>query len=306
EREVRVRVAAHFSFNSTKGRCPACDGLGATLVEMQFLSDLWLTCEECDGSRYAPEILEVRYRGRSIADVLAMSVEEALAFFEASPEIARILQTLADVGLGYMSLGQSSTTLSGGEAQRIKLASELWRADDGRSRRMLERSVVILDEPSTGLAASDVEHLARCLGRLARKGDAVVVIEHHTELLEICDRLVELGPEGGAAGGEIVAAGTPDELRANPRSITGPWLFKEPGGTALLPAAPARRPARARKAAPRRSPSAEKRSSARKGPASKGSASKGPVSKGPVSKRAAAKGSGAARAKSARKRGGDA
>jgi len=229
EARMRGYTHSHFSFNSTKGRCANCDGRGATLVEMQFLSDLWLTCEECDGARYGPEVLEVRYRGKTIADVLAMTVDEALEFFATSPEIARILRTLADVGLGYMALGQSSTTLSGGEAQRIKLASELWRADGSHARRSPERSVVVLDEPTTGLAATDVEHLARCLGRLARQGDAVVVIEHHTELLEICDRLVELGPGGGVDGGEVIARGTPRELSLDPASVTGPWLFRAPG-----------------------------------------------------------------------------
>ena len=223
ESRLKGFTSSHFSFNSTKGRCGACDGRGATLVEMQFLSDLWLTCEECDGRRYQPEVLEVRFRGRSIADVLEMSVAEAAAFFEAQPAVRRILQTLLDVGLGYMSLGQSSTTLSGGEAQRIKLASELWRA--GSRAGGLERSVIVLDEPSTGLAATDVEHLARVLGRLAREGNAVVIIEHHTELLEICDRLVELGPEGGEAGGQIIAEGSPRELASTRASVTGPWLF---------------------------------------------------------------------------------
>jgi excinuclease ABC subunit A len=265
--EARMRgfTSSHFSFNSTKGRCAACDGRGSTLVEMQFLSDLWLTCEECDGRRYQPEVLEVRYRGRSMADVLALSVEEALAFFGAQPAIRRILQTLADVGLGYMSLGQSSTTLSGGEAQRIKLASELWRAGTGGGR---ERSVIVLDEPSTGLAATDVEHLARCLGRLVRQGNAVVVIEHHTELLEICDRLVELGPEGGAAGGALIAQDTPRELARSTDSITGSWLFQRSAAKTVR-SAPSRRvrttagtkPASGKKAArkaPRRKKSATK------------------------------------------------
>ena len=248
--EARMRgfTPSNFSFNSTKGRCAGCDGRGATLVEMQFLSDLWLTCEECDGSRYQPEVLEVRYRGRSIADVLAMSVDEALDFFAAAPAIRRILSTLRDVGLGYMSLGQSSTTLSGGEAQRIKLAAELWRADSPSG--VAQRSVLVLDEPSTGLAATDVEHLARCLGRLVRRGNAVVVIEHHTELLEVCDRLVELGPEGGKAGGEIIATGTPAELAANAASITGRWLTTSDART-VRPSGRARGPA-GREAAPRR------------------------------------------------------
>ena len=243
--EARLKgfTSSHFSFNSTKGRCAACDGRGATLVEMQFLSDLWLTCEECDGRRYQPEILEVRFRGKSIADVLEMSVAEAAEFFEAQPAVRRILDTLLDVGLGYMSLGQSSTTLSGGEAQRIKLASELWRAGSRAGGR--ERSVIVLDEPSTGLAATDVEHLARVLGRLARQGNAVVVIEHHTELLEICDRLVELGPEGGEAGGEVIAEGTPVEIASTKGSVTGPWLFggrarRAEGGAGIVRRAPPR------------------------------------------------------------------
>ena len=218
--DARVRGfnASRFSFNSTQGRCPACDGRGATKVEMQFLADLWLLCEECDGKRYIPEVLEVRFRGHSIADVLALTVDEALELLQHQPKIAEVLRTLADVGLGYMQLGQSSTTLSGGEAQRVKLASELFRAETGA------RSVVILDEPSTGLAASDLTHLVRVLDRLARKGNAVIVIEHHTGLLSVCDRLVELGPGGGEAGGRCIAAGTPAELVADADSVTGPWL----------------------------------------------------------------------------------
>ncbi|MCP3915659.1 MAG: excinuclease ABC subunit UvrA [bacterium] len=214
---------SQFSFNGTKGRCPACDGRGAVLVEMQFLADLWLTCEECDGRRFQPEVLEVRFRGKSIADVLDMSVVEALEFLAHVPKAKEVLATLNDVGLGYMKLGQSSTTLSGGEAQRVKLAAELQRANE-RSR-----SIIVLDEPSTGLAATDVVHLARSLGRLARRGNAVVLIEHHTELLGVCQRLIELGPAGGAAGGKIIATGTPAELAADKGSITGPWLQLEGG-----------------------------------------------------------------------------
>jgi excinuclease ABC subunit A len=210
--------AGRFSFNGTKGRCPACDGRGSTLVEMQFLADLWLTCEECAGRRYMPEVLEIRFRGRSIADVLDMTVDEARAFFEHQPEIVAQLEGLASVGLGYLRLGQSSTTLSGGEAQRVKLAGELFET------RTTARSVIVLDEPSTGLAASDVVHLARVLQRLTREGNAVVLIEHHTGLLGICDRLVELGPEGGEGGGRIISQGTPAELAADPKSVTGPYL----------------------------------------------------------------------------------
>ncbi|MEX1023829.1 MAG: excinuclease ABC subunit UvrA [Planctomycetota bacterium] len=220
EARMRGYTRSHFSFNSKKGRCPACDGRGSVHVEMQFLADLWLPCEECEGRRYRPEILEVRYRNKSIADVLALSVEEAAAFLEHVPTAKRILATLLDVGLGYLPLDQSSTTLSSGEAQRIKLAAELTQA------RQAGGSVIVLDEPTTGLAKSDVVHLARVLRRLADRGDAVIVIEHHTDLLTACDRLVELGPAGGAAGGHVIAEGTPRQLAADPQSITGRWLFE--------------------------------------------------------------------------------
>ena len=240
EARMRGLTPSHFSFNGTKGRCPACDGRGAVLVEMQFLADLWLTCEECDGARYTPEILDVRYRGKSIADVLSLSVDEARSFFDAQPKLVQVLDTLADVGLGYLRLGQSSTTLSGGEAQRVKLASELMRTRDGT------RSVMILDEPSTGLAASDALYLARVLARLAKRGDAVVLIEHNVELLGVCDRLIELGPEGGEAGGRVIAQGTPGELRGDANSVTGAWLAPElVGGTARRGAGKTKRKTRA-------------------------------------------------------------
>jgi len=221
EARMRGYKASHFSFNSSRGRCPVCEGRGASKIEMQFLADLWLECEECDGKRYRPEILDVRYRGRSMADVLAMSVDEALEFFTDVPALARPLVTLSDVGLGYLGLGQSSTTLSAGEAQRIKLAGELSRAEGS------DRSIVILDEPTTGLSKSDVTYLYKVLRRLTERGDCVIVIEHHTDLLGACDHLVELGPAGGAAGGRIVARGTPDDLCASEDSITGPWLEEQ-------------------------------------------------------------------------------
>ncbi len=286
EARLKGYTTSNFSFNSTKGRCLACDGRGSTLVEMQFLSDLWLTCEECDGKRYQPEVLQVLFRGKSIADILAMSIEEAREFFDAQPGIKRILQTLIDVGLGYMSLGQSSTTLSGGEAQRIKLASELWRADSSAGAQ--QRSVVILDEPSTGLAATDVEDLARCLGRLARQGSAVVVIEHHVELLEVCDRLVELGPEGGARGGKVMMVGTPVELAKSKASITGPWLFNGPDGKRRIPKAGSAvlkpKPA-AKRAAPRKA--AAKKAAPKKSavPAAKKKAKKAPTRKKAAARR---------------------
>ncbi len=218
--DARVRGfgPAHFSFNGTRGRCPACEGKGATRVEMQFLADLWLPCEECDGRRYRPEVLEVRHRGKSIADVLDLSVDEALEFLAHQPRCRAVLESLRDVGLGYLPLGQSSTTLSGGEAQRVKLAAELLESRDGA------RSVLILDEPTTGLHACDVQHLVGVLDALTARGHAVVVVEHHTGLLGVCDRLVELGPGGGADGGRRIASGTPAELAADGASRTGPWL----------------------------------------------------------------------------------
>jgi excinuclease ABC subunit A len=215
---MRGFTASHFSYNSTKGRCPACDGRGATRVDMQFLADLWLTCEECNGKRYRPEVLEVRHRGYTVADILAMSVDEAAELLEHQPVASAILKTMQQVGLGYLALNQSSTTLSGGEAQRVKLAGELMRTSGAG------RSVVVLDEPTTGLHASDVERLVGVLLELKERGDAVIVIEHHVDLLRVCDELVELGPMGGSGGGRVIATGTPSDLMANDDSITGPWL----------------------------------------------------------------------------------
>jgi excinuclease ABC subunit A len=241
EARMRGYGPAHFSYNSTRGRCQACEGRGATKVEMQFLPDLWLVCEECDGRRYRPEVLDVLHRGRSVADVLAMSVDEALELFEHQPKLARILRALADVGLGYLALGQSSTTLSAGEAQRLKLAAELLEVQAGR------RGVILLDEPTTGLHPADVQQLVAVLRRLARAGNAVVVIEHDVDVLERCDRLLELGPGGGDEGGREVAAGTPAELAADPASPTGPYLFQRAGGGVVRPRGRGRRRAAARK-----------------------------------------------------------
>ncbi len=229
--DARMRgfTASAFSFNSPAGRCPACEGRGATKVEMQFLADLWLPCEECSGARYRPEVLEVHYRGKTIADVLAMSVDEAAAFLEHVPNARALLETLRAVGLGYLGLGQSSTTLSVGEAQRVKLAAELVRSD------ATVPGVIVLDEPTTGLSKSDVLHLYQVLARLAGRGDAVVVIEHQLDLLAACDRLVELGPQGGEAGGRVIAAGTPEELARDPASVTGPWLARTLGAADAAP-----------------------------------------------------------------------
>jgi excinuclease ABC subunit A len=229
--EARMRGfgPAHFSFNGPRGRCPACEGRGAIQVEMQFLADIWLTCEECGGKRFRAEVLEAKFRGKHIADVLEMPADEALVFLEHQPEAAKVLAALVRVGLGYMTLGQSSTTLSGGEAQRVKLARELLDAERG------ERSIVVLDEPSTGLHAGDVEHLARVLHELAEAGNAVVIVEHHTDLLRSCHELVELGPEGGEGGGRLIVRGTPEEVAKTAGSATAPFLV--PRGGRVVPAA---------------------------------------------------------------------
>jgi excinuclease ABC subunit A len=206
-----------FSFNVRGGRCEACEGDGIVRIEMHFLPDVYVPCEVCKGKRYNRETLEVRYKGKSIADVLDMTVDEALPFFEAIPRIRRKLRTLADVGLGYVRLGQPATTLSGGEAQRVKLSTEL-------SRRETGRTIYILDEPTVGLHFADVERLLEVLHRLADGGNTVVVIEHNLDVIKTADWIVDLGPEGGELGGEIVAEGTPEEIAQTPASYTGQFL----------------------------------------------------------------------------------
>ena len=218
-REAKVRGfgASRFSFNAKGGRCEACQGLGARRIEMNFLPDLEVRCEACGGLRYNPPTLEARYKGRSIGDVLQMRVDAALAFFDAVPKVRRGLAALREAGLGYATLGQSSTTLSGGESQRVKLAAELSRAESGRA-------LLILDEPTTGLHFDDVANLLRVLRRLADLGNTILVIEHNLEVIRAADWLIDLGPEGGAAGGEIVAEGTPAEVARSERGHTGRWL----------------------------------------------------------------------------------
>ncbi|HIL38591.1 MAG TPA: excinuclease ABC subunit UvrA [Planctomycetes bacterium] len=211
---------SYFSFNSSRGRCPACDGRGSSQVEMQFLADIWLVCEECEGKRYRPEVLEVRWRGMTIAEALALSVDSACEVFGHQSSIHGPLASLQQVGLGYLRLDQSSTTLSGGEAQRLKLAAELLKAEHGG------RSVLVLDEPTTGLAACDLVHLARALKRLVLLGNAVVLVEHQMDLLLLCDDLVELGPGGGSSGGRAIATGTPQEICHNAQSVSGPYLLR--------------------------------------------------------------------------------
>jgi excinuclease ABC subunit A len=214
EARVRGYAPGRFSFNVKGGRCEACQGNGTLRVEMHFLPDIFVACEECSGRRYNRETLEIRYRGFSIADVLEMTIEEALGFAENVPSLRRPLQTLFDVGLGYLRVGQSATTLSGGEAQRVKLAKELSRRDTGRT-------LYLLDEPTTGLHFADVEQLLGVLDQLVEKGNTVVVIEHHPDVIKMADYVIDLGPEGGEAGGEIVVSGTPEGVAAHPTSHTG-------------------------------------------------------------------------------------
>ena len=217
EAKMRGYEKGRFSFNVEGGRCEACHGDGIIKIEMNFLSDVYVPCEVCKGKRYHRETLEVKYKGKSIADVLDMTVEEALTFFENVPRIKQKIQTLYDVGLGYIKLGQPSTTLSGGEAQRIKLATEL-------SKRSTGKTLYILDEPTTGLHIDDVHRLVDILQRLADNGNTVLVIEHNLDLIKTCDYIIDLGPEGGDKGGEIIAVGTPEKICLNERSYTGKFL----------------------------------------------------------------------------------
>jgi excinuclease ABC subunit A len=220
--EARMRgfKPGRFSFNVSGGRCEACRGDGILKVEMNFLPDVYITCEECHGKRYNRETLNIRYKGRSVSEVLEMTAEEAYDFFKAIPAIYQKLQTLCDVGLGYIKLGQSATTLSGGEAQRIKLAKEL-------SKRETGRTVYILDEPTTGLHFADIQRLLDILNRLTDKGNTVIVIEHNMEVIKSADYIVDLGPEGGEEGGYVVAVGTPEEVIEIPQSFTGQYLRKK-------------------------------------------------------------------------------
>ena len=217
EAKIRGYTPGRFSFNVKGGRCEACQGQGAKIIEMHFLPDVFVTCDECKGRRYNHETLDVRFKGLNIAEILDLSVEEALHLFSAFPVIKRQLQTLTDVGLGYIALGQSSTTLSGGEAQRIKLAAELGKTSTGNT-------LYILDEPTTGLHFADINRLISVLDRLVDMGNTVVVIEHNLDVIKTADHIIDLGPEGGDAGGHIVALGTPQQIAASPHSHTGRYL----------------------------------------------------------------------------------
>jgi excinuclease ABC subunit A len=217
EARARGYEAGRFSFNVKGGRCEACQGDGVIKVEMHFLPDVYVPCDVCKGRRYNRETLEIRYKGKNINEVLEMTVEDALDFFRHAPAIAPKLQTLMDVGLSYIRLGQNATTLSGGEAQRVKLAKEL-------SKRSTGRTLYILDEPTTGLHFYDIEQLLGVLHRLRDEGNTIVVIEHNLDVIKTADWVIDLGPEGGAGGGTIVATGTPEEIAADERSYTGQYL----------------------------------------------------------------------------------
>ena len=215
--KARGYSKGRFSFNVKGGRCEACSGDGIIKIEMHFLPDVYVPCEVCGGKRYNRETLEVKYKGKSIYDVLDMTVEEALHFFEHVPSIHRKIQTLYDVGLSYVKLGQPSTTLSGGEAQRIKLATEL-------SRRSTGRTIYVLDEPTTGLHFDDVNKLVTILRKLSEGGNTVVVIEHNLDVIKTADYIIDMGPDGGDRGGTVVVSGTPEEVAAHPTSYTGQYV----------------------------------------------------------------------------------
>ena len=208
-----------FSFNIKGGRCEACEGDGIIKIEMHFLPDVFVPCEVCKGHRYNRETLEVRYKGKNIFEVLDMTVSEGVEFFANIPKIYNKLKTLEEVGLGYIKIGQSSTTLSGGEAQRIKLAAEL-------AKRSTGKTIYILDEPTTGLHTADVRKLIEILQKLTDGGNTVLVIEHNLDVIKTADYLIDMGPEGGSGGGTVIASGTPEEVAANPVSYTGAYLKK--------------------------------------------------------------------------------
>ena len=215
--KLRGYKPGRFSFNVKGGRCEACQGDGEIKIEMHFLPDVFVVCEVCRGKRYNRESLEVKYKNKNIADILDMTVEEATSFYEHIPRIANKFKYISDVGLGYIKLGQSSTTLSGGEAQRVKLASEL-------SKKSTGNTLYLLDEPTTGLHFEDINKLLKILNRLVNAGNTVIVIEHNLEVIKTADHIIDIGPEGGNLGGEVVAVGTPEEIAATGRSYTGKYL----------------------------------------------------------------------------------
>jgi excinuclease ABC subunit A len=217
ESKIRAYLPGRFSFNVKGGRCEDCQGAGVKTIEMNFLPDVYVTCDTCGGKRYNRETLEVRFKGKSINDVLNMNINQAIDFFENNPSIYHKIKTIKDVGLGYVSLGQPSTTLSGGEAQRVKLAAELSKKDTGNT-------LYILDEPTTGLHFEDVRVLLDVLNKLVDKGNTVIIIEHNMEVIKMADHIIDIGPEGGERGGMIITQGTPEETAMVNKSYTGKFL----------------------------------------------------------------------------------
>jgi excinuclease ABC subunit A len=220
EAKIRGYNAGRFSFNVKTGRCDVCEGGGMRVIEMNFLPDVYVHCEKCNGKRYNRETLEIRYKGKSISDVLDMTVEEACEFFQPVPYLYRKIKVLEDVGLGYITLGQSAVTLSGGEAQRVKLATELAKKDTGKT-------FYILDEPTTGLHFQDIQHLLDVINKLVDRGNSVLVIEHNMDVIKVADHIIDLGPEGGDGGGELLFEGTPEEMLNHKTSYTATYLKPE-------------------------------------------------------------------------------
>src|SRR5882724_5745097 len=222
EAKIRGYTAGRFSFNVKSGRCDVCEGGGMRVIEMNFLPDVYVHCEKCNGKRYNRETLEIRYKGKSISDVLDMTVEEAVEFFQPVPYLYRKIKVLQEVGLGYITLGQSAVTLSGGEAQRVKLGTELSKRDTGKT-------FYILDEPTTGLHFEDIQHLLDVLNKLVDRGNTVLVIEHNLDVIKVADHIIDLGPEGGDGGGRVLFEGTPEDLIKNKESFTAAFLKEELG-----------------------------------------------------------------------------
>jgi len=220
EAKIRGYNAGRFSFNVKNGRCDVCEGAGMRVIEMNFLPDVYVHCEKCQGKRYNRETLEIRYKGKSISDVLEMTVEEAVEFFQNVPYLYRKIKVLEEVGLGYITLGQSAVTLSGGEAQRVKLATELSKKDTGKT-------FYILDEPTTGLHFEDIRHLLDVLNKLVDRGNTVLVIEHNMDVIKVADHIIDLGPEGGDGGGQVLFEGTPEQLINVDASYTAQFLRPE-------------------------------------------------------------------------------
>jgi excinuclease ABC subunit A len=255
EAKVRGYGPGRFSFNVKGGRCEACAGDGTIKIEMNFLPDVYVPCEVCHGARYNRETLEVHFKGKTVADVLDMPIEEAAEFFKAFPAISRHLSTLVDVGLGYVRLGQPAPTLSGGEAQRVKLAAELQKRSSGRS-------AYVLDEPTTGLHFEDVRRLLGVLQSLADKGNTVIVIEHNLDVIKNADWVIDMGPEGGSGGGNVVAQGTPEDVAAVPESHTGTYLAEILDGHARAGEVPGLQPVNG---SAKRAPAAKKPAKAKAG-----------------------------------------